>query len=284
MIDRRQRRRTILALIRSAQRHLVLSIFRCDDAAVMHALADAVRRGVTVRAIVTRRAKASARDLGHLRSWLAAHGVAVRGYAAAAKYHAKYIVADDRTALVGSLNLTAQCFERTCDFMLVTHDADVVGGLSELFAADWAQRAATLTPAQSDRLIVGPDQRPRDRFVSLISEARHRIRVLDAKLTDRGIRSLLRFRREAGVTVEIARRRDVRPLAAHGRLLVIDDRAAVIGSFALSRGALERRRELAVITRDAAILGELDAFWRSHSRTHSAAATAMVSTAREIRP
>jgi cardiolipin synthase len=285
VIDPRQRRRTVLALIRSARRHLVLSIFRCDDAAVMQALADAVRRGVSVRAIVTSRAKASARDLDHLRAWLAGHGVAVRSYATAAKYHAKYIVADDHTALVASLNLTAQCFERTCDFMLVTHDADVVGGLTELFAADWAQRAATLTRAQLERLIVGPDHGPRHRFVSIISEARHRIRILDAKLTDRGIRSLLMSRRASGVTVEIKRGREVRPLAPHGRLLIVDDRAAVIGSFALSRGALERRRELAVVTRDAAIIRELDAFWRSHSRLESAgAATATVSTTREIRP
>jgi len=277
------RRRTVLALIRSARRELVLSIFRCDDEAVLRALADAVRRGVGVRAIVTRRAKASARDLAHLRTWLAAHGIAVRGYQAAGKYHAKYIVADDRTALVASLNLTAQCFERTCDFMLVTSDADVVSGLTQLFAADWAQRPALLTRAQMDRLIVGPDHRPRDRFASLVREARQRIRVLDAKLTDPGIQRLLESRRREGVAVEIMRGRNVRPLAAHGRLLIVDDRAAVVGSFALSRGALERRRELAVITHDAAVLRELDAFWRAHSRPR-AASRVTVSAAPEMRP
>jgi phosphatidylserine/phosphatidylglycerophosphate/cardiolipin synthase-like enzyme len=261
----------------------VLSIFRCDDEAVLHALADAVRRGVRVRAIVTSRAKASARDLDHLRTWLAAHGIAVRGYAAADKYHAKYLVADDRTALVASLNLTTQCLERTCDFMLVTGDADVVSGLTELFAADWAQRAAVLTRAQMDRLIIGPDYHPRDRFAFLVREARQRIRVLDAKLTDPGIQRLLESRRGEGVAVEIARGHDVHPLTAHGRLLIIDDHAAVVGSFALSRGALERRRELAVITRDAAVLRELDAFWRAHSRRR-APSRVTVSAAPEMRP
>ena len=38
--------------------------------------------------------------------------------------------------------------------------------------------------------------------------------------------------------------------AAHGKLLIVDDDAAVIGSLALSARALDGRRELAVVTRD----------------------------------
>ena len=56
-----QRRRTIIGLIRGAKRRLLLSIFRCDDDAVLEALAEAVRRGVQVRAIVTGRARSADR-------------------------------------------------------------------------------------------------------------------------------------------------------------------------------------------------------------------------------
>jgi phosphatidylserine/phosphatidylglycerophosphate/cardiolipin synthase-like enzyme len=257
------RRRSVLATIRAARHRLVLSIFRCDDARVLHALAGAAARGVSVCAIVTPRAKAGARRLDRLCGWLGANGVDVRR-GAWTKYHAKYVVADDRIALVTSLNFTSKCFARTCDFLLVTSDPVVVSGLSALFAADWVSRPPELTAAQRERLIVGPDDNPRRRFASLLTQARHRIRLIDAKLTDPFTRRLLDERRRAGVTVEIAHRRTLRPLRSHGKLLVIDDSIAVIGSLALSPASLDRRRELALVLRHSGLVATLDRFWEAH--------------------
>jgi phosphatidylserine/phosphatidylglycerophosphate/cardiolipin synthase-like enzyme len=95
-------------------------------------------------------------------------------------------------------------------------------------------------------------------------EARHCVRLLDTKLTDRAISRVLDDCRQAGITVEIARRRSLRPLRAHGKLLLIDDRAAVVGSLALSPVSLDRRRELALVVRDPRLVATLDAFWRFH--------------------
>jgi phosphatidylserine/phosphatidylglycerophosphate/cardiolipin synthase-like enzyme len=263
VLDPRRRRATVIGVIRSARRRLVLSIFRCNDTDVLDALADAVARGVAVSAIVTDRAKKSAQDLDRLRSWLIERGVDVRRYAPAVKYHAKYVVADRRTALVGSLNFTTSCFERTCDFLLVIRDADVVSALVELFDADWARRRPRLTPSQQRRVIVGPELRPRDRFAALVLGARRRIRIIDRRLTDPYMQWLLESRQAAGIEVDIMRRHDLRPLKSHGRLLIVDDSVAAIGSFALTAGALEKRRELAVVTSDPATLRALDAFWRA---------------------
>ena len=255
------RRRTVLATIRAARARLVLSIFRCDDARVLRALAAAAARGVRVSAIVTPRAKAGARHLDSVSGWLAARGFEVRRGGAWEKYHAKYVVADDRVALVTSLNFTSKCFERTCDFLLLTRDPIVVSGLSALFAADWTGRPPELTAAQRERLIVGPDDGPRSRVASLLAQARHRIRLIDAKLTDPFILRLLEARQRAGVAVDIAHRRSLRPLRPHGRLLVIDDSAAVLGSLALSPASLDRRRELAVVVRHPGLIAILDRFW-----------------------
>jgi len=276
VIAPRLRRRTIVAAIRAARERLVLSIFRCDDLVVRQALADAARRGVDVRVLMTARARAAGRALEELQAWLTAHGIEVRRYAGGTKYHAKYLVADGRLAVVTTLNLTARCFSRTCDFTLVTHDPAVVSGLGELFAADWVARPVTLAPAQRERLIVGPDQAPRTRFAVLVGEARARIRILDAKLSDVELVTLLERRQQAGVSVDVARRRDVRSLRRHGKLLIVDGTAAVIGSLALSRRGLERRRELAVVIRDPRLVAQLDAFWSAHvsPRPRAAGATA----------
>jgi phosphatidylserine/phosphatidylglycerophosphate/cardiolipin synthase-like enzyme len=258
-----ERRPAVLGVIAGARHQLDLSIFRCDDARVLAALADAAARGVRVRAIVTARARA-AHDLDHLCDWLIVHGIEVRRPAAPMKYHAKYMVADDRVALIASLNYTAKCFARTGDFLLVSRDAAVVSGLSALFSADWLARPVSLTDAQRARLIIAPDDNPRARFGSLLSDAEQHVRLFDPKFTDPCMHRVFDCLRDAGVFVTLARPRSLRALRAHGKLLLIDDRTAVFGSLSLSPASLGRRRELAVVVRDPAMLTTLDLFWRSH--------------------
>ena len=284
VIDTRLRRRTFLTVIRAAREHLMVSIFRSDDRVVWQALADAARRGVRVRVLMTARARAAGTDLDALQTWLSGHGVEVRRYAGGMKYHAKYLVSDRHVALVTTANLTARCFERTCDFTLVTRDAPLVAGLRELFDADWDGRPARLTDAQRARLIVGPDHEPRARFAAIVNEARECVRLLDSKLADPHILGLLEAHRQRGVVVERARRRDVRPLRRHGKLLIVDRAVAVIGSSALSARAFECRRELAVVTRDPRLVAELDLFWRTHVGRRASAGAALAAPPPEVRP
>ena len=273
----------MLAAIRAARVRLVLSIFRSDDRAVWQGLADAARRGVHVRVLMTPRARAAAKALDALQAWLIAHGIDVRRYAGGMKYHAKYLVADGRRALVTTANLTARCFERTCDFTLVTRDATVTAGLYELFDADWHARPACLTAAQRARLVVGPDHAPRERFAAIVSEARDRLRILGSRLDDPWLVETIEARRLAGVTVERARRRDVRPLRPHGKLLIVDKATAVLGSSPLSAHAFDGRRELAVVIRDPHLVAELDVFWRTHLARRADVA-ALAEWAPEVRP
>lgn len=265
VIAPRLRRPTILSAIRSARTRLALSIFRCDDRAVPNALAAAAHRGVRVQVLMTARARSAGRQLDALHGWLTGRGIDVRRYGGGMKYHAKYLVADERLALVTTLNYTARCLTRTCDFILVSRDVAVVSALTELFEADWALRPAAFTPAQQDRLIVAPDHGPRERFAALVGDARQRLRLLDAKLGDPEIVTRIDDRQRAGVAVDTLRRRDVRPLRRHGKLLIVDDAAAVIGSLALSRRALDERRELAVVVRERHLLAQLNAFWQEHA-------------------
>ena len=121
-----ERRDAVLDVIRGARRELVLSVFRCDDFKILDALADAVHRKVRVRALLTQRAKNWDKRLQDLEVFLDSMGAEVHRYAGAqTKYHAKYIVADDGPALIASLNFTRKCFDKTCDFLVVTHEPAV---------------------------------------------------------------------------------------------------------------------------------------------------------------
>jgi phosphatidylserine/phosphatidylglycerophosphate/cardiolipin synthase-like enzyme len=118
-------------------------------------------------------------------------------------------------------------------------------------------------------LIIGPDRAPRERFVQLTRAAPHQLRLIDAKLTDPGLLSLLASRRTAGVRVDVKGRKDLGPLTAHGKLLIVDQTTAVIGSIALRAAAFQSGRELAVVIHEPAVLRQLDAFWPSLSPSYA---------------
>jgi len=242
------RRSAVLEIIGSARRRLVLSLYRCDDRKVLEALGAATRRGVRVEALVTRRA-GDRLSLRLLRILLEQLGVLVWRYAdRRVKYHAKYIVADEETALVGSLNFTHRCFRKTSDFMVITRDADVVASLVELFDADCRVPAGSL-PHISSRLIVAPDHARAD-IRRLLKDTRRCIRLIDPKLSDPSMLAMLQAKAASGVSFTVLDGRRVAGMRSHGKLLILDDTVAVVGSLALSSTNLDDRREIAVVVRD----------------------------------
>src|SRR5206468_534180 len=101
------RRSTVLDVIRGARKTLALSLFRCNDAEVFAELARATARGVAVEALITSRAKGGKHKLRALAASLADAGASVYAFSdPVVKYHAKYLIADDRLAVVASFNFT----------------------------------------------------------------------------------------------------------------------------------------------------------------------------------
>jgi PLD-like domain len=242
------RRRTILDVLRRARRRIELSVFRCDDAQVFAELARATARGVQVSVLMTARAKGRPGALETLRAALGATGAAVHLYTnPSMKYHAKYIVVDDGPAIVGSGNFTTKCFERTLDALVLTHDPEVVAGLRALHAADC--QGAPLPQALSPRLIIAPE-RSREVLAALLANAESSIRIIDPKLCDPRMMSLLSARRNDGLTVEIFDGPRIGALESHGKILLVDDRIAVVGSLAFAPVSLDLRREVAIATHD----------------------------------
>lgn len=240
-----ERRGAILDVIRNARESIVLSLFRANDEEIFDELARATGRGVTVEVLVTSRAKGGKKKLQKLWAALEETGATVYPYTEpVVKYHAKYLVADEGPAVVASLNFTRKCFRKTCDAVVLTHDPAVVAGLRALHAAD--RERAPLPANLSDRLIVGPE-RAREQFTALIEGARSSIRLIDAKLSDPDLATLLNARRAEGVAVEVFSSKRLGRLKSHGKLLLIDDRIAVVGSLALAAISLGFRREVAII-------------------------------------
>ena len=244
-----ERRVALVDVIRGASRRITLSLFRCNDEVVFDELKAAVNRGVAVEVLVTSRAKGGKKKMAKLWRALEDTGASLHPYTdPVVKYHAKYLVADEGPAIVASLNLTKKCFRKTCDALVVTYDPAVVSALRRLWTADCDRLAM---PADlADRLIVGPE-RARRQFTALIDGARTSIRLIDAKLSDPDLVSLLNAKRAAGMTVEVFTARQLGDLKSHGKIMLLDDRTVVVGSLALAALSLDFRREVAIVVTDA---------------------------------
>jgi phosphatidylserine/phosphatidylglycerophosphate/cardiolipin synthase-like enzyme len=256
-----ERRQAMIDVIAGARQRLVLSLFRCNDFGILDGLAAALERGVKVEAILTKRAKGGRRRLRKLWDALEEMGVVVHWYAdPVVKYHAKYVVADGATALVATLNPTKKCFTRTWDFVLTTTDRPVVRSLATIFALDAASQRILPRHRISPRLIVGPEG-ARSRMRALINGARRSIRILDHKLSDPDLVALLRERRDDGIAISVIGRHPVGNLVPHGKLMIIDESRAVLGSTAMSTLSLDFRREVSIMVETPAVVRALNSFY-----------------------
>ena len=253
-----ERKAALLGVIGAARRRLVLSLFRCDDFSILDALASALERGCQVEAILTKRAKGGKKRLKKLWGALEEMGAVVTRYGdPVVKYHAKYLVADGATAIITTLNPTKKCFTRTWDAVLVTKDPTVVKGLLTLFRADAAGKPLPSRRPISRRLIIGPE-RSRSEIRGLIAGARSSIRILDHKLSDPDLVGLLRERRDEGITVTVLGKQRIRGFEPHGKMMIIDEARAVLGSTALSTLSLDFRREVSIVIHDQALIKQLN--------------------------
>ena len=158
-----------------------------------------MKRGVQLRLLLTSRAKGWKKKLGALLVLLENMGAEVRSYAdPVVKYHAKYLVVDDRVAVVASLNFTQKCFER--DVRLPARQPGPEAGEGTdpalrrrlAFAGRQPSRRTSATGSSS-----GPEE-ARDQMTALLAGAERSIRIIDHKLTDPAMLTLLKERRKDG--------------------------------------------------------------------------------------
>ena len=254
IVTAEERRAALVDIIRRARREITLSLFRCNDDVIFDELGAAVARGVQVDILVTGRSKGGRKRRQKLLRALARTGATIHTYSdPVVKYHAKYLVADDGPAVVMSLNFTRKCFRKTCDAIVVTHDPAVVSGLRQLMTAD--REGRSIPDGVTPRLIIGPE-RARRQFTDLVERARKSIKLIDPKLSDPDLVTLLKERREAGIDVEILKAKKIGNVKSHGKMMIVDDRIVAIGGLALAALSLDFRREVAITIDDPVAVAE----------------------------
>jgi cardiolipin synthase len=248
----------LMHAIRRARKAIDIVIFRFDRLELERAIAQAVTRGVAVRALVAKTNRGGEKRLRKLEMSFLDAGVTVcRTDDDLTRYHGKIMIVDGVLYVLG-FNYTELDMDRSRSFGLVTREPAVVKAAAGLFEADAARQPYE---SASDRLVVSPES-SRKLLGEFIRGARRELLIYDPKISDRSMLDLIRDRVTHGVTVRVigstSRRLDgvdVRKPSKrlHVRAIVRDRKAVFIGSQSLRRPQLDGRREIGLIAPKAAV-------------------------------
>ena len=251
----------VLEAIETAERGIDMYVFRLTYPKLERAIADAVARGVAVRALIAHINGSGEASLRELESRLLGIGVTVsRTDEDLLRYHGKMMIVDDSVLYVLGYNFTRRDIERSRSLGLVTSQKDLVAEAKRLFDADFDRK--TYTP-KLETFLVSP-LNSRASLLELLESAQERLLIYDSRLTDNMMQRVLERRALAGVDVRVIgkvekRLRGVQVASyagnrLHVRAIVQDARRAFVGSQSLRRPELDRRREIGVITDDSGIV------------------------------
>ncbi len=275
----------LLKAIDGARKRIQVMIFRFDQKAIEHALTRAAERGVFVHALIAFTNRGGEEHLRALEQRLLDKGITVARTADdLVRYHAKYMIVDDRELFLLAFNFTHLDIERSRSVGIVTRDAALVREAARLFECDVKRLPYKSSCA---RFVVSPTN-SRDTLLKFISDAKEELLIYDPEVSDRDLLRALKERFDAGVKVAIIGKssskgksagkaagalpwRKLNGMRLHLRAIIRDAQAVFVGSQSLRKLELDARREAGVVIRDAKAAAALRSMfqkdWRSAKRS-----------------
>ncbi len=272
----------ILDAIAGAKKSLLVKMFVFSDPALLDAVIAAHKRGVKVRVMLNPERRSGEEDNEPTRRALEKAGVEVKDSNPAVDLtHEKSMVVDDEVAFVKSLNWATKNLTETRDYAVVTSHRHEVEEIVACFEADWHRKK--FEPGDEARLIWCPIN-GRDRIAQFIDEAKHTLFVENERYQDAVILERLVRAAERGVKVHVLARpphalkkeklvvgvgglrslddvgikiHKLKGMKLHGKMLLADGVAAIVGSINLAPGSFDSRRELAIEVRDPEVVDRL---------------------------
>ena len=247
--------------INRAKVSVEIVIFRFGHAGIEEVLTNAVKRGVSVHALIAHVNGSGAEALRKLEMRLLAAGATVaRTDTGLARYHSKYVIIDRQELYVLAFNFTHQDIDQSRSFGLITKNRKLLQEAVKLFEAD--TRRQPYKPG-APNFIVSP-LNARKQLSSFIKGAKSELVIYDPRISDPAMIRVLQDRVRANVTVRIIgcvadkeSRLAVRQLGQmrlHTRSIVRDRKSLFIGSQSLRELELDGRREVGVICRDRSVV------------------------------
>ena len=278
----------VLAAIKDAKKSIDITVFRLDRGEVVKALAEAVQRGVAVRALIAHTNSSGDKALRKLELKLLEKGVTVaRSDDDLVRYHGKVVIVDRSRLLLLGFNYTKLDLEKSRSLGLVVEDDTVVKETIRLFESDLLKQQYT---PRHDSLVVSPEN-ARERLSSFIKAAREQLVIYDSRLSDRAMIRLIADRAKAGVDVRIlghcakagkSLKWDKLPrYRLHIRAMVRDGEHAFVGSQSLRKVELDDRREVGMLIAHRPTVGRILATFEEDWALTAAAKAASAAAEKE---
>ena len=247
----------LVKAIEGAKKSIQIVIFRFDRLEIEKALEDAVKRGVSVEALITFTNRGGEKNLRKLEMRFLDRGVTVARTADdLVRYHGKMMIIDGKELHLLAFNYTQLDIERSRSFGVITRDKELVEEAGALFDADCKRRR--YKPGSS-RFLVSP-LNAREELAAFIQAAKKELLIYEVKVSDPAMIRLLEEQAKTGVEVRVIGKmtrhssqisvRKLPKLRLHTRTMIRDKKEIFIGSQSMRELELDSRRELGVIFRD----------------------------------
>jgi phosphatidylserine/phosphatidylglycerophosphate/cardiolipin synthase-like enzyme len=272
----------IVDAIAGAKKSLRVKMFVFSDPALLDAVIAAHKRGVKVQVMLNPERRSGEEDNEATRKRLHSAGVEVRDSSPEVDLtHEKSMVVDDAVAFIKSLNWETKNLTETRDYAVITDHRHEVDEVVACFDADWHRKE--FQPGEKAHMIWCPIN-GRDRIARFIDEAKHTLFVQNERYQDSVILERLVRAAERGVKVHVMAKpphtlkkdklvegvgglrilddvgikiHKLKGLKLHGKMLLADGVAAIVGSINLAPGSFDSRRELAIEVRDPEVVDRL---------------------------
>ncbi|HEX4578201.1 MAG TPA: phospholipase D-like domain-containing protein [Edaphobacter sp.] len=269
----------ILDAIAQAAKSIRIKMFLFSDPSLLKAVIDAQRRGVDVRIMLNPERRDGEKENDDSRKALVDAGVhVIDSNPVFDLTHEKSMVIDDIIAFVQSLNWETKNLTSTRDYAIVTRHKHEVEEVAKCFDADWNR--TKFDTGDKSHLIwcIGNG---RQRLGRLIDESKHSLWLQNERYQDPTIIEHLVRAYARGVTIRVMARpphklkkaklvegvsglrtlqdlgvkiHKLRHIKLHAKLILADDKRAIIGSINLAPGSFDSRRELAIEVDDEHII------------------------------
>jgi phosphatidylserine/phosphatidylglycerophosphate/cardiolipin synthase-like enzyme len=275
----------ITQLIDGATQSLDVQMYLFTVTSIADRIIAAKNRGVAVRVILDPDHAGNA----NVRTKLTSASVPTRNAPMLYSFsHAKYLLVDNKTAVIMSMNFNVDAFSSERNYGMITRDPDDVLDTKAIFDMDWAAaggEAAKPADLACTRLVVSPNN-AKQRITDFIKSATTKLDVEAMYIAEDGVRAAIVDAKKRGVNVRViletgSDTAEVRALfmangitvkspvgyLLHAKLLIADG-AAFVGSENFSITALTKNRELGGFVFEppalAVIQQQFDADWAAN--------------------
>ena len=272
----------LIEKINAAQNSIHIASFEFDLTPVAEALIAARQRGVDVRWVTDDENGLEADedpDRGQFKM-LQDAGIEVISDTRSALMHNKFWIFDQQTVWTGSTNITASGIFQQNNNVVVVHSPEIAAIYEREFFEMWDGQFGPKSPSTADsqaalvngtliQVYFSPEDDVLDRIIPIVAGAQSNIRFLAFSFTDYPLAQAMIDRHAVGVDVagvyektgsetegaelrtflcaHVPVRQDGNPRFLHDKLIVVDDRIVITGSFNFSNNATDNNDENVII-------------------------------------